>query len=124
MTDRQQILLKEYETCQSEIESIGSRYWTIFSVFLPINAGLLGWLLNSIISRSSGFPFGTDVRLLALVLGVGMILIIVFLWCYFNRVNFIISISYYRMRQIEIELGMWKNWFVHILQKRLLRHLD
>ena len=113
--DRQQVLSREYEICQSKINSIGSQYWTIFSIFLPINTGLLVWLLSSIITRNSLSTFGTDVRLLAVVLGIGMILIITFLWRYFNRVNFIISINYYRMRHIETELGMWSNRLIDII---------
>jgi len=113
--DRQHVLLREYETCQSKINSIASQYWTIFSIFLPINTGLLVWLMSSIISRNSISQSGTNARLLVIVLGLGMILIIGFLWRYFNRVNFIISISYYRMLHIEVELGMWSNRLIDII---------
>ncbi|MDH5695173.1 MAG: hypothetical protein OEZ00_00990 [Dehalococcoidia bacterium] len=47
-----------------------------------------------------------------------MIVITLSLWTYFDRVNFLININYYRMRQIEDELGMRKNWLVHILDHR------
>jgi hypothetical protein len=47
--DREEILLKEYETCQSDKNSIGSLFWIIVGVFMAINTALLGALPYAIL---------------------------------------------------------------------------
>ena len=41
----EEVLLKEYEICQQSISLNATRYWTIVSIFIPVNTALLGWVV-------------------------------------------------------------------------------
>ena len=125
---QRQAWLTEYQVCQQDINSRASRYWTIVGVFMAINTALLGWVAFSIISN--GVSLNESVKwlvyinenfnwlVLVLVLGFGIIAILVFLMLWLKRVNCLIHISYYRMREIEFELRMAKNWIVDVLDNK------
>jgi len=103
---KEDIFLREYETCHSHNNSIGSEVWISTTVFLSINVALLGGITYGIMTN--GLP--TNAKWLVLVLGLGIILIFIkwirWLW----RMQFLTSINYERMREIEDTLGMEKNW--------------
>ena len=73
MQERTEILLREYETCLSHNNSIGSQVWVSTTIFLSINVALLGGVAYSLITSGS-LPNG---RWLVLALGLGIILIFV-----------------------------------------------
>ena len=100
-------LLKEYEVCQQAINANASRYWTIVGIFIPISTAVLAWVFYTITSYR--LFFNSNAEWLVLVLGVVIIVILVLLWFWLKRVNLFISISYFRMREIERKLGMLKN---------------
>jgi len=106
--DRQEILLKEYEVCQQHNDSIGSQVWTSTSIFMSINVAVLGGVAYGIITK--GIPLEENTKWLVLALGLGIISIFTFWMRWLNRMQFLTSINYERMREIEDELGMWKNW--------------
>jgi len=109
---KENVLLKEYEVCQQQNNSIGSQYWVIFGIFMSVSTVLLGWLAYSIVSEripNAGWP--------VFILGVCVILIFALLKRYFDRVNFIIDFNYDRMREIELDLDISKNWRFHIIDR-------
>ena len=126
---QEEILLKEYETCQSDIDSITSHYWTIVGVFIAITSALLGALpfgmlqsgsLNAIFKEDA-----TRVELLQLLmltlfvimLGLGMIAVIVFLKRYHKRTGHIVSVAHERMLEIEDILNMRRGWIYYGLDR-------
>jgi hypothetical protein len=127
--DRQEILLKEYETCQSVVNSIGSLFWIIVGVFMAINTALLGALLYVFLQRGGlqiifkDYPTHSELlqlRTLALVivaLGVGMIMVLVFLKRYHRRTRWLVRVARERMLEIENELGIWQGWIVFGLDR-------
>jgi len=113
--NRQDILLREYEVCQQANDSIGRQVWLSTSVFLSTNVGLLGWIAYGITTR--GAPHPDNIHWLVLGLGLGIISIFIFWIHWLNRMQFLTRMNYERMREIEIDLGMWKNWFARALDK-------
>ncbi len=111
--DRQEILRREYEACRQDITDTMSRYWTIVSIFIPVDTVLLGGA--GFIVKSGSSTIGLETKLLITLLGLGIIAILVFLWCWGNRMNFYIRVGWHRIREIETELGMLKNRTIHWL---------
>lgn len=106
---RQEVLLKEYEICQQHNNSIGSQMWVSTSIFISTNVALLGWLAKSIGSVEN---LNRLVLLTVPVLGIGLILILWYWIRWVDRMRFLTRVNYERMRDIEYELGMQKNWMV------------
>ncbi len=111
--NRQDVLLKEYEVCQQDINHNASQYWVVVGIFMGINTVLLGWVVYSIIQKSE--PPSENAKWLVVVLGLAVIAIVAVLWFWMNRVNFLIRISHHRMQEIETELGMRKNLIINLL---------
>jgi len=109
---REDVLLKEYEICQQHINSIASRYWLTVGIFMAINTALLGGAAFSIIAENEPVTIA-NLKWLVLVLGSGMIYIVMMLMRSLKRINFVIHVHFDRMREIESELGMFKNLRVH-----------
>jgi len=103
-----EISLREYETCQQHINAMMSHYWILFSVFMPVSTALLAIVPYVILTLN-------EAKWIILIFGLGIVFILIFLKIYFNRVNALISIAYFRMREIETQLGMFKNLYVHQL---------
>jgi len=106
--NRQEILLKEYEVSQQHINSLDTQVWQATTIFLLINVGVLAYIFQK---------EKHDLNSLLLVLVIGVIFIIAFdRWKrWINRAQFNQAIIYERVRDIEDELGMWKNWYIHII---------
>ena len=114
---KQEILLKEYEVSQQHLNIMMSHYWTLFGVFMPVSTALLGAVPYIILNFNKP-------QLLILALGSGIIIILFCLKFYFNRVNAMISADYFRMREIETKLGMFKNLYIHELDHWDEKQLD
>ena len=123
--DKQGILLREYETCQEDSRAEASSYWTIFGIFISINTAIIGGLayglfntnfINAILNKENIPNIIVKLTILT-ILFMGIILITKFLESWLDRVNYLIQNNNRRMREIEIELGMWKNLRIHILDK-------
>jgi hypothetical protein len=106
--NREDILLKEYEVCQQHLNTMMSHHWVLLGVFMPVSTALLGVVPYILWNFSKP-------QWLIIPLGVGVSIILFCLWRYFKRVNAMISVDYFRMREIEAELGMLKNLYVHEL---------
>jgi sterol desaturase/sphingolipid hydroxylase (fatty acid hydroxylase superfamily) len=125
--NEKEILLKEYETCQKDNQAEASSYWTILGIFVSINTAIIGGLayglfstnfINAILNLKTEDIPNIIVKLIMLtILFVVIIIITNFLESWLDRSNYLIQNNYRRMHEIEIELGMWKNLRIHILDK-------
>ena len=102
---------------ERHINSSASRYWIIVGIFMGISTALLGGVAYGFMSNSIRLNVNIWVTIVPLVLGSGIIVILVGLKRYVRRVTYIMRLNYERMREIEVELGMWRNWRVHILDQ-------
>lgn len=105
--EREEVLLKEYETCQSHTNSIGSQYWSMVGTFIGFTTAFLA------VSINFNKPW------LTLGLGVAAVIIVCFLWRMLRRIDTIIFSNNFRMREIENELDnvMLKNRTILWLDK-------
>jgi hypothetical protein len=116
---REEVLLKEYEICQKSISTDASRYWVVVGIFIGINTALLGAIAYKIAYNNLGHYRGFEwiVPTLVTIFGIGMIIIITRLKLWATRVNWLIRIKYHRMQEIESELGMRANIYIHYLDE-------
>lgn len=129
MERRDEIHLREYESCQSHINALATEYWIGVGVFMGINAVLLGGLLYSVLQRIniqvlfkdtlSGNEFIQVIAVGGLIffLSLAMIFILKCLSGWLGRVNSSIRATYERMREIETYLEMWRGWLIHGLDQ-------
>jgi hypothetical protein len=105
---KEEIQLKEYDVCQQHINNMNTQVWQATSIFLLVNVGVLAYVFQRV---------KHDFDSLLIVLAVGIIFILVFhLWKrWINRAQYNMVVKWERMREIEDELGMWGNWYIHIL---------
>ena len=108
----EQALLKEYETCQSELGSRGNQFWVSLSIIISINLILLSQAAYNIINGSlliSGY-----INLLAVsILGVTMVFINVVFYKWQKRQHYVSEVIFQRMRKIEDVTGMHRNWLIY-----------
>lgn len=115
--DRQNVLLKEYEVCQQHINTLGTQNWQSASIFLLVNALILAFVFSMKTHDRDSF-------MLVLITGV-MVSLIFYLWrSWIKRQQFVQVMAYQRMREIEQELGLWKNWYVCIFDKLQSKELE
>ena len=113
MTRRDEILLKEYETCQSHNNALGNQSWISISILITVNLLLLGQVIYNLVLTS--FPINGHAKLILItVLGLVMIFILLIFQRWDKRVDFQIRLNNERMRNIEEDLDfeIWKNWRV------------
>jgi hypothetical protein len=103
--DIDEILLKEYEICHEDCNALGSRFWSFANIFIPTNLALLGLLLSIMLNK----PDISNIRFIILIVGPAAIGILIFVLRWLKRVNALNRFNYDRAREIEIQLGMWKN---------------
>ncbi|GAJ22391.1 unnamed protein product, partial [marine sediment metagenome] len=116
--EKEEILLKEYEVCQSHNNALGNQSWISISIITTVNLLLLGQLIPGLVSKSStnnGYP---DLILL-IILGSLLISILLLFRQWDKRVQFMTRLNHERMRGIETEImnikSDWviqKNWRV------------
>ncbi len=109
--EKDEILLKEYEMCQSYTNYLGTQYWVGLNIFITLNMALLGGVTYSIIQSDATLPEST--RWLILALGVVAIIFSLLMRGLYLRNWFITQLNFSRMREIEDDLGMEKNWRIH-----------
>jgi hypothetical protein len=122
MADKNDILLKEYEVCEQDISSTSINYWTLAGIFIGISSALLGGLLYGILTNiqvitTISTSDALTLRIIISVLSGAIITILVFLYFWLKRVNYLADRNYERMREIELELGMWKSWRIHSIDR-------
>jgi len=109
---REDVLLKEYEVCQQAIDTNISRYWTVVSIFIGINAVFLGAITYWMAAYPCRNVEGLVRSILISVIGVVMIYNIFSLKRWLGRVNWLVGAKYFRMREIEVVLGMRANLII------------
>ena len=127
MADRTNILLKEYETCQSHNNHIGSQVWVSTTIFLTINVTLLGGLfytlITKIVFRNSGLG---EINLITLglvlvgvtALGAGIIWILKKWIDWLKRMRCRTSVNFERIKQIERILGMRRHLMCRLIDEK------
>ncbi len=115
--------LVEYQACEQESNSNALSYWTLAGIFIGLSSILLGGLIYSIVANIEIFTtIGVKddafiLRIIILIFGLAMLFILVFLWLWLKRTNYLMDINYARMREIELRLGMCKSLRVLVLDK-------
>jgi hypothetical protein len=120
MRERTEILLREYETCQQNISFHATRYWAVVGIFMAVSTAALGGLIYGALSSNMLFttscksmlPQILAIGTLIVIFGLGMIVMLVSLKRWIRRINWLIFAKYFRMREIESQLGMAANWMI------------
>jgi len=107
---REEVLLKEYELCQTETDTNSANYWTVSGIFIGISTALLGTMAVGIISAKD---FNKWILLILVsIFGLAVFFFHAVIREWLKRVTFLNDIDYNRMREIEKELGMRKSGLV------------
>jgi hypothetical protein len=103
---REEILLREYETCQAESDASARNFWTTFGFFVSFSTAVIGGIIAFAVQKQA--VSGIDPLWLGLLLMFCIVVLIVlfFLKSWLKRVDHFIGINNSRMREIELELGM------------------
>jgi hypothetical protein len=112
--DKRQAMLTEYQVCQHDNNTSAQNYWLLSSIFIGASSAVLGWLLYALITRPTQCPLNPVV---ITVISGAMIAILIFLKGWAKRIQYLADRNYERMREIELELGMWKSWRIHSLDR-------
>jgi hypothetical protein len=123
-------LLTEYQVCEHDNSSSAQSYWIIFGIFMALNTAILGGLVftvfqSDILSETlfqKTIQSGVQTQIaafcaIAAILGIIIMVVFYKLRNWLDRVNFLIQTNNRRMRTIEINLGMWKSWRVHLIDQ-------
>jgi hypothetical protein len=102
----EQALLAEYQACQQDKNSLATVHWTVASIFLGFNSAILIWGLYKITSPNVDFE---HIKYIVLIFSIGMIIILVLLLLWLNRVNHLINVNNRIMKRIESNLRMVKK---------------
>jgi hypothetical protein len=108
---QRQALMTEYQVCQHDNNTSAQNYWLLSSIFIGGSSAVLGWLLYALLTRPDLDPT------LISATGGAMIAILIFLKGWAKRIQYLADRNYERMREIELELGMWKSWRIHSLDR-------
>jgi hypothetical protein len=116
---QRQAMLTEYQACQNDNSSTAQNYWLLSGIFIGLSTALLGALLYGILTN---FQVVTTLiekdahtlRTIVAVIGASIIIILTFLYFWVKRIHYLADRNFARMREIELELGMWKSWRIHI----------
>lgn len=114
----QKVLLKEYETCQQDINTTVSRYWITVGIFIGVNTALWAAIVYKTASTSLANNINWEwivTPILVTIFGLAMIIILHSLGKWLDRVNWLLHVKYFRMRQIENRLGMMANIYIDAL---------
>ena len=109
-SDRENILLQEYILCNEQIGRLDSLIWQTASLLFPIT--LAGFAFFGTLSKHTAEQFFT---LLAVAIGSITLLVI---WHSLTRLWFRFqSIAFYRIQELESELGLWRFRYSAFLGK-------
>ena len=109
-TEHQSALLTEYNDCSSKIGRLDSLIWQSASVLFPITLAGLGYF-----GLSTDHTHDQFFSLLAVAIGS---ITLVMTWLLLSRNWYFYQlISFYRLREIEAELGLWHYRYTLFLRK-------
>jgi hypothetical protein len=113
---QRQAWLSEYQACQSHHDSISTEFWAVTAIIMSLSTALLGGIIFAILSKKT-FNNIVDIELtmkfLICAVGLGMIFILIITMFWLKRLQFLQRVFQKRMREIEEQLGMRKNWLTH-----------
>lgn len=105
----QDILLKEYELAQTAFHELEKNTWQTAGIFVVLSIGGVSLLLTRNQHDWTNF---------FIVTGIGLISILI-LWLWYGGIYYrwwaLQGVFIYRMREIETEIGMWKERYIHYL---------
>jgi len=103
--ERYEILLKEYEVSQTFSAQMGNQVWQSASIFIALSlAGI------TLLAQSTAHSWS---RLAVISVVAFASISILVLWArILRRWTSFDAVTQYRMREIESELGMWKNRYI------------
>ncbi len=100
------ILLKEYEICQKEADGSARNFWTVFGFFISISTAVIGAIIAFGINTYCINQIHPIWIILVLIFSFIVLIVLLFLKAWLERVNYFIRCNNDRMREIESELGM------------------
>jgi hypothetical protein len=107
----QEALLHEYESCDNLVGRLDSLIWQTASLFYPITLAGFAYFGSSSDHSTEQFPI-----ILALAIGSLTLLVI---WYFLSRQWYgYQAIAFYRMREIESELGLWHYQYSRFMRCR------
>jgi len=118
--DKDEILIKEYETCQSHNNNLGNQTWLSFSIAFSANVVLLAGIGYALIQKSTNLE--PIFAYMALVLFIIICIFLFLLMRWRSRVKYLLGVNHMRMRRIEDEILdrdnessiiMEKTWLVY-----------
>lgn len=114
-TPSEQALLAEYQACQDEAGGASSWSWQSGIVFFVTTLTLAGTIIYGLLNTSSS-PYRLT---LIIILGIFSI-VLLYVWIrYLTRQHLIRRVMFYRMEEIERELGLRKGLYVSFLDETL-----
>lgn len=109
-TEQKDVLLQEYQSCHEHAEHLDKLIWQTASVIFPVTLAGLAFF-----GRSTTHTLDQFVVLLAV--GGGSVTLLVS-WYLLSRAWYSYqSIDYYRMREIETDLGLWHYRYARFIRE-------
>ncbi len=109
---KEEILLKEYERCQSELNRRGNQFWFSLSIIISINLILLTQSTYVVITDGLSPNVYTNLAVV-LILATTMAIINWVFWKWQKRQHYVTQVIYQRMQKIEDDSGMHTNWLIY-----------
>ena len=104
--------LKEYETCQSELNKRGNQFWVSLSIIISINLILLTQSTNVVITNGLSHNVYTNLAAV-LILAITMVIINYAFRKWQKRQHYVTQVIYQRMQKIEDGYGMHRNLLIN-----------
>jgi hypothetical protein len=112
--EEEEILVKEYEICQSSVNSLGSQSWVNLSIIIAINGVLFSQVVVNLLPNI-GPEYGYSGIIITPLMGTLMLFIIRVFQKWNQRIDFRMRVSHDRMREIELDIKVKYGKF--LLQK-------
>ena len=106
--DKEQKLMEEYKLSQDYVLNLHAQIWQIGAILIAASLGTFALIVGlNTPSISSILISVISAFISSLLLGIWYLIT--------KRFAAFIQVSYYRMRQIEAELGLWRNRYIDYL---------
>lgn len=113
--EQQNALLTEYQVAQQNAWKWDSAIWQSAAIF--ISASLAGFVVITQIPGSTPFR-----SLIVFIVGLSVILALIGWFAMVQRWEAYKQVLFYRLREIEQELGLWKNRYLAHLTLKKIEH--
>ena len=109
--EEKQVLLVEYQVCQAHNNALSTEFWAVTAIMMSISVVLLGGVFYAVVSGN--VYLNREIKTFISTLGLGMTFILGFVLLWLKRLQFMERVHQVRMREIENQLSLEKNWLVH-----------